>query len=163
MNIKKNPKIQSVDSTNDEKRNLDISKSRHGDSIEKNDLSDSFYSIFSSRKVNNPDFQNNAIGYIRVATMHQSSKIWTRKYNYELFCRTRGLNMVSYFGGIHESDSEQYELELERMVKFIYGNRGRIRHLLIGSDQEFSKICETSERIFEYRLPKFNIHIIKGN
>ncbi|MBD3638801.1 MAG: recombinase family protein [Crocinitomicaceae bacterium] len=83
---------------------------------------------------------NNAVIYTRVS--HSSQEDNTSLESQEKYCKAfaerKGLNVVAYFGGTHESAKTDDRKEFKRMLKFIKQSKN-VSHIVVYSYERFSR------------------------
>ena len=83
---------------------------------------------------------NNTVIYTRVSHSSQedNTSLESQKKYCDNFAHQKGLNIVAYFGGTHESAKTDDRKEFKRMLKFIKQSK-TISHIIVYSYERFSR------------------------
>ncbi len=83
---------------------------------------------------------NNAVIYTRVSHVSQedNTSLESQEKYCDNFAEKKGLNVVAYFGGTHESAKTDDRKEFKRMLKFIKQSKN-ISHIVVYSYERFSR------------------------
>ncbi|MFC4636659.1 recombinase family protein, partial [Dokdonia ponticola] len=107
----------------------------------KNNDFTAFAKFAKASKIPQINSHGKAVIYTRVSTKDQldNASLETQKKYCELFAKKKGIEVLEYFGGTHESAQSDERKEFQKMLTYVRRHKKEVRCIIVYSYDRFSR------------------------